>query len=188
MFPRGRRPKRGPARKTHSRKTFTKPRKIVVESLEPRLLLSSVSVVDGVLTADLNAGPDIVQIVQQAVAEDGGVIIDLTVNGTTTTYGDSSTGIQSLKLSGLAGADSFTFASPVDVPIEIDGGADADTIIGPNTDTEWTLTGANAGHTNGDLLIFTNVETITGGTAQDNYILLGGSLTGTISGGGGEDS
>ena len=54
------------------------------------------------MSVGLGAGwINLVQIEQQAThAADGGVIIDLTVNGTLTTYGDTNVGVGSLTLTG----------------------------------------------------------------------------------------
>src|ERR1043165_9126755 len=180
MFFKGKRPRRGSARPSKNRKSSGKPKKIVLESLEPRVLLSTINVAAGVLTADLNATPDAVTITQTAVADDGGIVVALNINGTVTTYGSSTVGIQSLNLAGLGGDDSFTFATKVDVPVVIDGGDGTDSIVGPNADNEWTVTGLNAGHTNGDILVFTNVENLTGGTGADNFVIMDvGSVSGT---------
>ena len=79
----------------------------------------------------LSASNDVVQILQEAApASDGGAIVELTVNGITTQYGDSTSGIGSLTLVGNGGADSFTFLSTLAVAVSIDGGTGNDTITG----------------------------------------------------------
>src|ERR1051325_8388586 len=123
MFFKGRRLRRS-ARASKTRRSPSKTNKIILESLEPRLLLSTITVTDGVLTATLDDTPEAVQIQQTDVASDGGVVLTLSINGgAATSYGDASVGIKSVSMLGKGGDDTFTFGTPVDIPVEIDGGA-----------------------------------------------------------------
>ena len=68
------------------------------------------------------------------------------------------------------------------------GGSLADSLIGPNIDTEWRAGTANAGSLGGtaDRTNYSGIETVSGGSAADRF-LVGPGLTyaGTINGGGG---
>ena len=67
------------------------------------------------------------------------------------------------------------------------GGTAADTLIGANVASAWTLTGTNAGVVNG--LTYSKVENITGGAAADTFGFAdGATITGRINGGPGADT
>lgn len=92
------------------------------------------------------------------------------------------------------GADVFTFGTAGRVTGTIDGGAGAgaNTIVGRNTDNQWTITDANNGRVRDtsidDLYInaFSNVQNLTGTDRNDAFILASGNgVTGTITGGDG---
>src|SRR5205823_11973804 len=75
------------------------------------------------------------------------------------------------------------------VVTNIDAGAGADTLVGPNATNTWNITGANAGNIVGVVGSFVNVENLTGGTAADNFVFAAaGSVTGRIDGGTGTDT
>jgi hypothetical protein len=64
--------------------------------------------------------------------------------------------------------------------------ATGDRLAGPATATTWNLTGANAGNVSG--LVFSAIENLTGGPANDTFKFgLAGSLAGTAAGGSGTD-
>lgn len=65
------------------------------------------------------------------------------------------------------------------------GGAD-NTLIAENIANTWTITGANSGTVAG--IAFNDFHNLTGGTGVDDFVLSGGSVSGTISGQGGTDS
>jgi hypothetical protein len=68
----------------------------------------------------------------------------------------------------------------------IGSSAAADTLTGANTTNNWTVSGGNAGNVNG--FIFSAVENLRGGTASDTFKFSpAGSVSGSISGGGGGD-
>jgi Ca2+-binding RTX toxin-like protein len=67
------------------------------------------------------------------------------------------------------------------------GGQGVDTIIGPDTDTTWNITGADTGNVAG--IIFAGFENLTGGTGADTFVFAdGSSMSGVIDGGGGINS
>ncbi|MEB3831914.1 CHAT domain-containing protein [Phormidium sp. CCY1219] len=73
-------------------------------------------------------------------------------------------------------------------PVTLAGGT---TLIGPNRDTTWTLSGTNAGTLSGypNGLNFENIENLTGGDANDTYVFSdGASLSGIIDARGGTDT
>ncbi len=85
-----------------------------------------------------------------------------------------------LNLNARTGTGLYTF----------DGGADTDTLVGPNAAQTWNVTGADAGHINGtNVVVFDAVENLTGGTNNDTFVIAtGGSVSGTITGNGGSDT
>ncbi|HKS62428.1 MAG TPA: LEPR-XLL domain-containing protein, partial [Xanthobacteraceae bacterium] len=193
-------------RRTGPAPVSTKPRRpnFALEVLEPRLLLSADPVVSlntntGVLTAQLTDTADtaVVALNQVAtpsgVAADGGLIIDLTINGVTQQYGDANAGVTSIVLQGLGGDDDFTLVEALPIEVTIDGGADNDTIHGPVLGTEWTIDGAGSGSANG-ITSFTGIENLVGGSdttddrGSDIFTFQAlGSISGTVDGGGGVD-
>ena len=72
--------------------------------------------------------------------------------------------------------------------IQFIGGTGTNTLIGPDTDTDWILDGSDSGSF-GDGNTFTGVERIIGGASDDNFVFeSGGSISGGIDGGGGNDA
>ncbi|HYF20518.1 MAG TPA: LEPR-XLL domain-containing protein, partial [Ramlibacter sp.] len=106
-------------------------RKLVFEMLEQRLLLSAdpIGAVDdhGVLRPYLTEGADQVVISRTAAADDGGIIIDLTVGGLTQTFGTQQVGITSVEVDGLGGDDRFVIVD-LDKPLTVSGGGGNDTL------------------------------------------------------------
>lgn len=92
----------------------------------------------------------------------------------------------SVDYSSATGIISVTLNTDV-VNIEslIGNGADY-SLIADNVANTWTLTSENDGTVGS--VAFTDFSNLTGGTSSDDYILSGGSVTGTINGGGGTDS
>jgi hypothetical protein len=89
--------------------------------------------------------------------------------------------IESLVADGQAGDDTFTYHGG---NWSIDGGTGTDTLVGPNAVSQWVLTGVGSGTIKGKT--FTEIENLTGGSLADTFALRpGGSLAGTIDGGGG---
>ncbi|MCP4450705.1 MAG: hypothetical protein GY809_04540, partial [Planctomycetes bacterium] len=75
------------------------------------------------------------------------------------------------------------------VPVDFDGGAGANELIGSDGATLWNITGTDMGNLDGvGVVDFTNVQNLTGSGASDTFVLApAGSVTGTIKGGGGVD-
>jgi hypothetical protein len=67
------------------------------------------------------------------------------------------------------------------------GGSGTDTLVGPNVNSTWSLTGANSGSVGN--VSFTGIANLTGGTGNDAFDFSGGgSLTGAVKGGGGTNT
>ena len=66
------------------------------------------------------------------------------------------------------------------------GGAATDTLVASNADNIWIIDGQDAGTLNG--LVFSNVENLTGGDGADHFQFLGGSISGQIDCGAGENT
>ena len=83
--------------------------------------------------------------------------------------------------------DMFIFGPGGSLTGDINGGYGDNTVVGPNTNIQWWVTGPNAG-TLGYGNYFLNIENLAGGAGQDVFNFLpGGYLTGGINGGGGEN-
>ena len=149
---------------------------LILESLEPRLLLSADPVTlfaGGVLSATLTDQADSVVITQTGTSADGGVIINLTLNGALASYGDSAAGVKSLTIQGLAGDDQFKLNSSIGATLSIDGGEGLDTLSAANMANTWALTAVGAGNVNGGA--FTGFENLIGGNAGDVFKINAGS-------------
>ncbi len=74
--------------------------------------------------------------------------------------------------------------------LSFDGGEGSDRIEGPAADITWNLTGSGAGNLGGTTgLVFTNVESLVGGSGQDTFAFPAGvSFEGTVDGLGGSDT
>ena len=67
------------------------------------------------------------------------------------------------------------------------GSAGSDTMIGPDVNTQWNITGANGGTVGADT--FSSFENLIGGAGNDTFSIYdGGSLSGKIDGGGGTNT
>ena len=67
------------------------------------------------------------------------------------------------------------------------GGSGVDTLTGPDVDTAWEIAGADAGALDG--FAFSGFEQLVGGSAVDAFAIVeGGSISGSIAGGGGSDA
>ncbi|QVL55681.1 MAG: filamentous hemagglutinin N-terminal domain-containing protein [Simkaniaceae bacterium] len=94
-------------------------------------------------------------------------------------------------LMGGSGNDQFTFNGNYQID-GIDGGGGTNTVIGPNVNTDWVITGNNQATMNaGSLMIaLTNIQSLTGGTGTDTFTFNSGSIAlgGTINGGTGSNT
>src|SRR5207245_932037 len=90
-------------------------------------------------------------------------------------------------LTGGTGNDSFQLAGGT-LSGAVTGGAGIDTLIADNVANAWTITGPNAGTVTGIAGGFTGIENLTSGNKNDSFTVAGGTLSGTIVGGGGNDT
>ena len=123
--------------------------------------------------------------------------------------GDPLNDLSQLEISGSGDSTIITFANPLvslsidagagdDVvnyegidsgysgSILFDGGSGSDTLAGPDSDSIWTIDGLNSGTLNG--IAFSGMESLLGGSGDDLFTFLGGSLTGSIDGGAGANT
>jgi Ca2+-binding RTX toxin-like protein len=85
-----------------------------------------------------------------------------------------------------AGDDSFTMAGDIGVAV-VEAGDGADTIIGPDADTTWDITGPGAGSVS--QVAFANVEALAGGGSADTFAFQDGAdFSGFIDGGAGTNT
>ena len=108
----------------------------------------------------------------------------VTINGTVV----SQASLENLTVNALGGADSLYLVSPVPGQAALlDGGGGNDTAFGPNTLTTWSVTGSNQFAVGG--VAFNAVENINGGNGNDIFAFQnGGSVSGTITDGGGSNT
>lgn len=109
-------------------------------------------------------------------------------NAGTVTNATGTTGFSSVEnVTGGTAADTFNIGSGAFFSGgNINAGGGTDTVVGPNVNTTWAITGANAVTVAG--LSFTNAENLNGGTANDRFVFSNGaSVAGSIDGGAGTD-
>ncbi|MHC4543130.1 MAG: LEPR-XLL domain-containing protein, partial [Planctomycetota bacterium] len=96
--------------------------------------------------------------------------------------------IGSLKINSGPGSDIITIdLLEPGFSLFINGQAGQDTIIGPDADCDWNITGTDSGTVAG--VIFTNIENLIGGTGSDTFIFAdGGQISGLIDGGWGTNT
>jgi hypothetical protein len=93
-----------------------------------------------------------------------------------------------------AGADSLIIDVSLSDALQVEeielvaiGGDNEDTLIGPDGNAAWQLTGADSGTLN-TWITFSGIENLLGGSSTDTFAILdGGSLSGTINAGAGSD-
>ncbi len=97
-------------------------------------------------------------------------------------------GFSNITINNLANTGTVTLNTGITFndPVNIAGGS---TLVGTNSATTWTLTGANQGSLSGfaNGLTFASIENLTGNDNIDKFIFSGGNLTGKIDGQGGLD-
>ncbi|MEW6672879.1 MAG: hypothetical protein AB1427_14330 [Thermodesulfobacteriota bacterium] len=96
---------------------------------------------------------------------------------------DTLANIEVANLTGGAASNSFDIGGWTGNG-SITGGGGTDTLIGPNVPNTWNITGSNVGNING-AISFADIANLTGGTDADAFTLSGGTISGTIAGGGG---
>src|SRR5262249_25022389 len=122
-----------------------------------------------------------------APSTNGGFIVTLTYGGAQHTFGDANTGVTGVVLDLAGGDDSVQLSQNVTIPVSIDGGAGKNTLIGGDGENTWVLTGADTGTLNGQH--YEHIQNLIGGSGADAFrIDSGGSVSGTIDGGAGENS
>ena len=108
----------------------------------------------------------------------------------TITFSDTAgllTALQSIRVDGGDGNDTFIVQTMPSAMTTFDGGAGVDTLQGPNTPNTWNIVVVNGGNLN-DTLKFGNVENLTGGTDTDAFKLSNGkTIAANIDGGDGAD-
>jgi hypothetical protein len=88
-----------------------------------------------------------------------------------------------------SGNDTLTILStPPVAATTFNGGSGANTLVGPNITTTWTISGANSGKVFG--LAFSNFQNLVGGTGSDTFKFATStaSLSGSLNGGGGTNN
>ncbi len=101
------------------------------------------------------------------------------------------TGIE--RLIGTDGNDTFIIDDGISTG-HLTGGDGTDTLVGRNQANRWTVDSINGGTVaenvigSTDTVTFTGMENLTGGTKADLFHFTSGYVTGTITGGGGDDS
>ncbi|HEV7428397.1 MAG TPA: hypothetical protein VGQ46_18730 [Thermoanaerobaculia bacterium] len=89
----------------------------------------------------------------------------------------------------LGGSDDVFTLGQTGIPTILDGGAGNDTLIGTNVAQTWNITAANSGNIPGATSAFQGVESLTGGSAADNFVFsAAGSIAQKLDGGLGTDT
>jgi hypothetical protein len=122
-----------------------------------------------------------------------------TVTGTATAtsvtrsggFSATCTNLKSLTVNGGTGGNQFVVtAAPAVTPVTLNGGGGSNTLTGPNGGTRattWTITGAGSGKI-GKTVVFSAMHDLAGAAGKDLFVFpAGGSIAGTITGGGGGD-
>jgi hypothetical protein len=122
-----------------------------------------------------------------------------TINGSQLLRGGTPIGqfsnFQQVTLNTSQGIDTVAVAAIPSVAFAIDGGNSRNTLIGPNSNSTWTLTDSNAGVLD-STIAFQNFANLQGGSGNDTFAMdsialkngvlhTGGGLTGTLDGGSG---
>ena len=171
----------------------------LLQEMEPRILLSAAPIVTsdlaGIYTAAFAGSDDVIGVnLVAGTSANGGVIVDLTYvdddsQVQTLTLGTTAVGIQGLVINAGAGDDRITTSALAPAhTLTIIGGADNDTLTGPDVATNWSISASDAGSASG-ITAFNTIENLTGRGGVDVFTLLaGGVITGQIDGGNGDDT
>jgi len=89
---------------------------------------------------------------------------------------------------GTLDMNNASIASAVAGTRSLNGGGGSDEIIAPASGAAFTLSGVESGQVIGSIFVFSSVENLTGGVGNDTFALDGGTLSGTVNGGGGSDT
>lgn len=92
-----------------------------------------------------------------------------------------------VNLNGGSGNDTYNDnGTPSVTKVAITGGSGTNTLVGPNTTNNWSITAKNEGTLNNNSVAFSGMENLTGGTGMDAFVFsAGGTVAGTINGGSG---
>ena len=147
----------------------------------------------------LNAGRNISVLGSITAGPGGTVLFQFGQAGAGGTLDFNDATVPTFNFRGGAGADTVNFSrmpSPVsivfpnsgDVENWLGNGGTLTAVSQPNL--FWTITGPNAGNVNDGVstFAFTNFINLTGGNLNDSFILAGGSLSGAINGGAGNNT
>jgi hypothetical protein len=97
--------------------------------------------------------------------------------------------VTSLTIDAGSGNDSLTVAGPsTGTHVTYNAGGGSNTLIGPNLNNTWNITSLNGGTLDGNTT-FSSVQNLIGGASNDTFAFInGGSLAGSIDGGGGSNT
>src|SRR6185295_15953603 len=92
-----------------------------------------------------------------------------------------------IQVNTLGGNDTLSVSfsgGPLGKLIVFDGGAGADTLVGPDATETWNIIQPGSGNITGLVSSFTNIENLTGGSGSDSFVFANaGSVSGAINGG-----
>jgi len=142
--------------------------------------LSGATGIDGNGGTNTITGPNAITNAWTVTADDAG-----TINPTGATGATTFTDIQNL--TGGNSTDTFTFNGAFQITGTIDGNGGTNTITGPNVNNAWAVTSTDAGTINpigaSGASAFTDIQNLTGGTANDTFTFSDGiGVTGAIDG------
>ena len=154
-------------------------RKVHFEPLEQRVLLSG----DLNYAADAGAALNLMLRLDEPTQN-----LQLVDNATSIVLIEQAlAGTDRVVVTGAEGNDALTvdYATPFDTPVLFDGGSGSDTLIGPDADSTWNVTGPDSGTVGG--VNFSGIENLTGAADnQDTFVFdAGSSLSGRVEGGAG---
>ncbi len=124
---------------------------------------------------------------ENITAGNGADIFDFNGSGRVTGTFDAGGGADIADFTNAAGSVTFDLASALNFET-LQGSANVDTLVGTGGADNFVINAANSGTHNGTL-VFAAIESLSGGLGADSFVFNdGGSLTGSIDGGGASDS
>jgi Ca2+-binding RTX toxin-like protein len=172
-----------PSRRRRRRKRPTdSPRRLLFEPLEPRLLLNADGLVP--LAATMASDANELTLRLDAAAQTLQLVDDLTA---VVVAEQALAQTSRVEVVGSEADDRLTLDAtvPASLAVFFEGDTGSDTIVGPNADRTWNVTGEGSGSLAG--LTFSGIENLSGGSGADVFVFDGGSVAAT-SGGGGADT
>ncbi len=124
-------------------------------------------VVDGVATAASPAGTSWDGTVRSTAT---GIQLVRVVQGKEVVDAAPTAGVRAVHVGGTDGDDRLVLdlLTPLVIPLSVDGGAGADTLVGPNSDTTWAVTVRDKGSVSG--VTFASIENLAGAANNhDNF-------------------